>query len=168
MTSEDGDEKFNLTFSAVQVITSPSDHYIDADWETILRAPLFIFEAIASANRTVDERERAALRTTLDRPPPGVFAAFVFSHVRRHFDAVAAARANDMRTPFAALADVETLLRSYPNQNEAEEFRRALLILAETVAQAAGGGLFGRGARLSDAEAAILAQLRTLFHVEAR
>src|SRR5688572_22358529 len=135
MSDDGGSSNFNLTFSSVRVVTSPSDHYLESDWQTILLAPLWVFVVIAEADDgKIDAKERAALAATLAHPPPGVFPAFVFSHVRKHFDALMAARATDPRTPALGLADVNTLLRGYPNPDEAEEFRRALLVVAREVA----------------------------------
>lgn len=166
MTDDDRKSEFDLTFSAVKVVTSPSDHYLEADWQTIAMAPLWVFELVAAADHNVDEKERAAFAAMLDRPPPGIFAAFVFAHVRRHRDTLVAARASDAREPLAAIADVETLLRNYPNPDEADEFRRALVTLATEVA-GASGGVLGLGAKISQDEGAMLERLRAVLRVNA-
>lgn len=162
--SDDESSPFNLTFSSVRVITNPNDHYLDLDWQTILLSPLWAFEAVAAADQHPDEKERAAFAATLKAPPPGVFAAFVFAEVRKNLGALAVARANDSRTPLAGMADVRTLLARYPNEAEALEYRRALLELARNVANASGGGLFGRN-RLNAAEAEAIGQLSKLLDV---
>jgi hypothetical protein len=165
MADEETKSDFNLTFSALRVVMSPSDHYLDADWRTILFAPLWVFEAVATADGPADEKQRAAFTRILDQPPAGVFPAFVFANVRRNQKALDATRAADPRSPLVGLADVETLLRGYPNPDEAVEFRRALVDVGRQVADASGGGWLGRGSKVTDAEAAVLAQLATIFHV---
>ncbi len=165
MSDDGGSSNFNLTFSSVRVVTSPSDHYLDGDWQTILLAPLWVFVAVGEADGAIDQKERAALTATLERPPPGVFPAFVFSHLRKQLDVLSAVRATDPRTPMLGLADVNTLLRGYPNPDEAEEFRRALLVLAREIAAASGSGVFGRRPAMSEREAAVIAQLRATLHV---
>jgi hypothetical protein len=165
MSDDGGSSNFNLTFSSVRVVTSPSDHYLEGDWQTILLAPLWVFVAVGQADGPIDQKQRAALAATLERPPPGVFPAFVFSHVRKQLDALSAARESDPRTPMLGLADVNTLLRGYPNPDEADEFRRALLVLAREIALASGGGMFGRGPKVSEREAAVIAQLRATLQV---
>ena len=164
---DDARSRLNLTFSSVRVVTSPSDHYLDTDWQTLLLAPVWTCEVVAAADKTIDEKERAAFLATLETPPPGVFAAFVFSHVRKHLAEVEAARAKDLRSPMVGIADAELLLGRYPNADEAHEFRLALIALAENVATASGGGLFGFGDKLSEAEANVIAQLRLTFHLPA-
>lgn len=154
-----------LTFSALKVITSPADHYLDADWATILMTPIWVFEAVASADKPTDEKERAALISTLEAPPTGTFSAFVFAAVRKRLDELVAALKVEARAPLAGIADAELLLAGYPKAEEAEEFRRALLVLAHKVGNASGGGLFGIGARLTYVEAAVIAKIATQLHI---
>lgn len=156
---------FKLTFSGLKVITSPADHYLDADWRTILMTPIWVFEAVASADKTTDEKERAALIATLEAPPTGTFSAFVFSAVRKRLDELLAALTIETRTPLAGIADAELLLAGYPKAEEADEFRRALLVLANNVGNASGGGLFGIGSKLTEVEAAVIAKIAALFHI---
>lgn len=164
--TDDEEEKsaFSVTFSGLQVITAPSDHYLDVDWNTILLAPLWVFEAVASSDGTIDDKERAAFMATLDRPPPGMFSAFVFAHVRRHMASLTEARSEDGRKPKAGIADVQVLLARYPDPAEADAFRRSLVDLARNVANASGGVL-GMGKKTSDDEAAVIKMICALLHI---
>lgn len=166
MTDDEDKSAFNVTFSTLQkVITVPSDHYLEVDWNTLLLAPVWVFEAVAMSDGAIDDKERAAFTSTLGRAPPEMFPAFVFAQLRRDFAKVTEERAYDGRAPFAGIADVNVLLERYPEPAEAEAFKAALVQLARNVAAASGGGVLGFGEKTSEREAAIIARIRTLLKV---
>jgi hypothetical protein len=162
MTDDGESSPFNLTFSGVRVITAPSDHFLEAEWQTMSLAPLWVFEAVAGVDDVVDDKERSAFMRALEHPPAGVLTAFVFSRVRREFEALGAARAKDPRAALRGIAEVATLLLGYPDGDDANAFRSALVDLALAVG-GASGGLLGLGHKLSDAEESVIAHVRALL-----
>jgi hypothetical protein len=163
MTDEDRRSALKLSFSGVTIETKPSDHYVDGDWRTILMAPLWIFETIAEADKKSDEKERAAFAQALSEPTTDTFTAFVFTQHREKQDELAKERVRDKRDASRGLGEVAALLHRYPKAEEADAFRTALLSLAERIAQASGGGLFGLGSKVSAQEAAAIERLRALL-----
>lgn len=158
---------FKVTFSALQVVQSPSDHFLDVDWQTILRAPLWTFELMTPGDKANDPKRRAAFNHGLANPPTGVFGAFVFPHVQKNLEPLWAARRADTRAPLVGLADAEILLSRYPKPDEAAGFRSSLVELAKAMAATASGGLFGLRKKLDAADVDALAKLCAVLHVTA-
>ena len=158
---------FKVTFSALQVVQSPSDHFLEADWQTILRAPLWTFELMAPGDKAADPKKRAAFAHALEHPPLGNFTAFVYPHVRANLESLWAARRADTRAPMLGLADAEILLSRYPKPEEAEAYRLSLVEIAKAMAATSSGGLFGFRKKLDAADADALEKLRTVLHVTA-
>jgi len=168
MTDDEGRKSaLRLTFSGVQFDTKPSDHYVDGDWRSIQFAPIWILEAIAGADKKVDEKERAAFQATLTAASESLLTQFVFAQFLEMQSSLETERSRDKRDAWRGLAEVEALLGRYPNVEQANVFRKTLVGLAEKIASASGGGLFGFGSKVSDAEADAIRRLQLLFRVQA-
>ncbi len=165
MTDDGRKSALRLTFSGVSIHSTPSDHYVDGDWRTIQFAPLWVFESVAASDKKVDEKERAAFVASLASPPTSPLTEYLFGEVGGKLAAIEAERAKDKREPARGLGEVEALLQRYPDVSDADLFRRALVSLGQKVASASGGGLFGLGSKVSDAEAEAIERLRKLFRV---
>ncbi|MFO0679404.1 MAG: hypothetical protein U0169_22955 [Polyangiaceae bacterium] len=168
MANDDGKAALKLTFSGVQLDVKPSDHYLDADWKTILFGVLWTFEAVAGADKKIDEKERAAFASFLAQDPPGKLAAYVFTAVRNDLAALTEARAADKRDAAHGLTDVDTLLRRYPHRDEARELKQAFLDLGARIAESSGGGLFGLGSKVSEEETNVMERMRKMFSLPPR
>lgn len=167
--SNDGEKSnpFKVTFSSLQVVQSPSDHFLDVDWQTILRAPLWTFELMTPGEKANDPKRRGAFNQMIASPPVGAFAAFVYPHVHKNLEPLWAARRADTRAPLVGLADAEILLSRYPKPEEAEGYRTSLVEIAKAIAATASTGLFGLRKKLDAADADALAKLRAVLRIAA-
>lgn len=166
--SDEKKNDFTVTFSALEkLIISPSDHYLEADWQAVTLAPLWVFDAVARADKKdPDDKERAAFAAAIKAIPHAFFTAFVYANLRKNVDALTAVQRSAAREPLQALGEIDTLLRNYPKQHEAEEYRRDLVALAQTIA-GASGGVLGLGSKVSDREAAVIGRIRAVLRVPA-
>jgi hypothetical protein len=132
--------------------------YTSTEWLTLQFAPLWVFSAVAAADRNIDKKEIEALAKELQEAilykEPLVRDVLVsvatdFSNIMSQYKA-------DSRNVTTGLQDVADLLDKKVTQQQAQNFKRAMLLIGRNVAEASGGGLFGRGKKMSDEETAAL------------
>lgn len=129
-------------------------------WQTLQFASLWTFTAVAGADGSVDEKEMRALAKELQE-------AMLFKEplVREVLMAVVAdlggclqAFRADKRDILKGLTEVADLLDAKAAPDEAQGFKRAMLLIGINVAKASGGSFFGLfGNKVSDKEKAALA-----------
>ena len=140
--------------------------YTEQEWRTLQFAPLWTFEAVAGADRNIDEEETAELVRQLQRA-----TAFRSELVRD----VCAPLADDWETMLdrcraddrgidGGLAEVADLLDSKVSVTDAILFKEAMLGLGLAVANASGG-LFGLGSKVSAVEKKALKRVADALRV---
>ncbi len=118
-------------------------------WRTLQFAPFWVFTAVASADGKIDEKETAALAKELSE-----WGLFKEPLVREVLSSINSALADvmdhyraDSRDIMVGLKDVADVLDSKVTQEQAKNFKSALLLIGRDVAQASGGGILGLGTK---------------------
>ena len=144
------------------------ESYTVEEWRTLQFAPLWVFAAVAGADRKIDEKEAGALAKELSE-----WARFKEPLVQEVLLSVVNDIANvtpqyhtDSRDVMAGLQDVADLLDRKATQEQVKNFKGAMLPIGQNIAQASGGGVFGIGDKVSSEEktalALIMMALRTI------
>ena len=135
------------------------ESYTMEEWRTLQFAPIWVFTAVASADRKIDEKEAGALAKELSE-----WAQFkeplvqeVLLSVVNDVANVMAQYHTDSRGVMAGLKDVADLLDRKATQEQAKKFKGAMLLIGNNIAQASGGGIFGTGDKISTEEKSALA-----------
>lgn len=127
------------------------------EWTTLQFSPLWMFTLVAGADERIDEKEFRALvkelaEAMLYREP---LVQRVFLSVATDLLAVMQAYKDDPRDVLQGLKDTARVLSRRVSPEQANNFKKALLLVGQKVAEASGGGLFG-GEKVSDQEKAAL------------
>jgi chorismate synthase len=135
------------------------ESYTVEEWRTLQFAPLWVFTAVAGADRNIDQKEAGALAKELSE-----WAQFKEPLVQEVLLSVARDLANvmtqyrtDSRDVMAGLKDVADLLDRKAMQEQVKNFKGALLLIGRNIAQASGGGPLGLGDKVSAEEKTALA-----------
>jgi hypothetical protein len=133
--------------------------YTVDEWHTLQFAPLWVCTAVAGADGTVDKKEIGAVSKELSewaqfKEP---LAQEVLLSVGQDLENVMAQYQADSRNVLTGLKDVADLLDQKATQEQAKNFKGALLHIGRNIAQASGGGLFGMGDKISAEEKTALA-----------
>jgi hypothetical protein len=128
------------------------------EWRTLQFAPLWTFTAVAGADREIDDKEMAALAKELAEAPlyKDPLVREVLSTIVNNLAQIMREYAADSRDVLGGLGEVADLLDRKVAAEEAQSFKRAMLFIGHNIAEASGGGLFGRGEKTSDEEKAAL------------
>ncbi|HEY4688703.1 MAG TPA: hypothetical protein VIK33_05280 [Anaerolineae bacterium] len=128
------------------------------EWRTLQFAPLWVFTAVAGADRSVDEKEVAALAKEI-----ADWALYKEPLVQEILLSVALDLSNmmaqyraDSRNVMTGLSNVADVLDRKATVDQAKNFKGAMVLLGRNIAQASGGGLFGAGDKMSGDEKAAL------------
>jgi hypothetical protein len=135
-------------------------YHVD-EWRTLQFAPLWVFGAVAGADGKVDEKELEALLKEISQWPlfkePLVQETLLtlsqdFMNLMAHYKA-------DSRNVLTGLKDVADLLDRKATQEQAKNFKGAMLLIGRNTAQASGGGFLGTGDKISSEEKGALAMV---------
>ncbi|MCI0437291.1 MAG: hypothetical protein L0271_27195 [Gemmatimonadetes bacterium] len=120
--------------------------YTPAEWETLQFGPLWVFTTVASADKNIDAKELEALAKEIQEAP-----LYKDPLVRELLMSVGADLSNlmtryqaDSRNVMVGLQDVAALLKRKASAENADNFKKSLLLIGGNVAKASGGGLFKR------------------------
>jgi hypothetical protein len=121
---------------------SSKDSYTSKEWQTLQFAPLWVFTAVAAADQKIDEKEVEALTKEIKDAPLYkeplvreilISLAFDLVNVMEQYK-------RDSRDVMSGLRDVASVLDKKATPEEANHFKRALLLIGGNVAKASGGG----------------------------
>jgi len=129
------------------------DGFTSDEWQLLQFAPLWVFGAVAAIDNNIDDKEKTALAKALMESAlfKNDLAREVLSSLAVGIAKVMPAWAADSRTAIDGLAEVADLLDAKA-KNDAEGFKRSLLLIGRNIAEASGGGIFGLGSKTSDDE----------------
>lgn len=122
------------------------DAFTSTEWQTLQFAPLWVFSAVAGADRTIDQKEVEALSTEIMDAPrfKEPLVREVLMSVAIDLVNIMEAYKRDTRDLMSGLRDVGNLLdRKVPKQ-QGEAFKRAMIFIGSNVAKASGGGILQR------------------------
>ena len=132
--------------------------FTSTEWLTLQFAPLWIFSAVAAADRNIDKKEIEALAKELQEAilykEPLVRDVLV--SVATDFSNIMSQYKTDPRNVTTGLQDVADLLDKKVTPQQAQNFKKAMLLIGRNVAEASGGGLLGMGKKMSDEETSAL------------
>ena len=126
------------------------------DWRELELAPLWILAAVAGADGSIDQDEKASHLEAISRftGHADELVSRVFGAVARDFESVWLRYLADHRSASQGIAAVGNLLAGLPNPAATLPFKEALLELGGAVADASGGKLLlGRRRSRSEREA---------------
>ena len=144
--------------SSARVVVGKEYYFEDEEWEALKTVPLVTFFYVAGIDRHLDENERKAMCAALSS------AQLFDSPLLRETCGRIARRLDEteLKKPTEKLGpeDVENVMsracrvldKCVPDE-EADAFRKGVIDLANLVAEASGGGLFGGPVRTSELEA---------------
>jgi len=139
--------------------------FTDEEWRTLLFAPLWVFCSVAEVDEDIDEREIAALAMEVedaylyDEP----LVQEVFAVLQEDDQTLLDFKA-DEREEDDGLAEVAELLdRKVPGE-QADAFKKAMLFIARSVAEASGESSFSAD-RVSGGEELSLFRIADLLGV---
>lgn len=133
--------------------------FMSEEWRTLQFAPLWIFSLVAGADGSIDKKEIAALAKELQEAVlfKEPLARDVLLSVATNFADVMSQYQADSRNAVTGLRDVADLLDKKASSQQADNFKKAVLLIGRNVAEASGGGLLGLGKKMSDQETSALA-----------
>jgi hypothetical protein len=159
---------------------SQRKYYSDAEWETLLRAPLYAGNAVMAAGRTSLlqlVKEEKALLTALTDDAPGALVGELIIEFRglpkdeQLRAEIPADLTKVQQFAFDKCREAVVLVEQKASPEDARAYKRWILHIARVVATASGeGSLLRRGKaskepRVSHHEAAVLAELTTLLNL---
>ena len=138
------------------------------EWRTLQFTPLWTFHAVAGADQKVDKKEQMALSKELAE---GILynnelAKEVLMSLVSELDHVLLAYSADNRDVMRGFSDAADLLDQKVSSDMANGFKHSMLLLGTNIAEASGGGFFGRGDKVSDEERAALAIVAVALRTE--
>jgi len=137
----------------------------EREWLTLLFAPLWAFRAVAGIDHNIDPKEAKALDAALKRASEfkAELVREVLTALGKNLEGYFQRCMEDKRRVYEGLQEVSRLLAQKVRPDEAGRFKKALVLIAESVAHASGGGFLGFGKKVSKDEEMALAMIaRTL------
>jgi len=135
------------------------ESYTSSEWHTLQFGPLWVFAAVAGADKKIDDKEAGALAKELaewaqfNEP----LAQEVLLSVGNDLSNIMSLFNADTRDVMAGFRDVADLLDRKATPQQSKGFKGALLLIGRNIAQASGGGMFGTGDKMSNEEKNALA-----------
>jgi hypothetical protein len=160
---------------------SQRKYYSDAEWEILLRAPLYAGNAVMAAGRTsllqLVKEEKALLAAMIQDASGALVGELIIEFRSLSKDdqkraEIPADLAKVQEFAFAKCREAVALVEHKASPEEARAYKRWILSIARIVAAASGeGSLLRRGkatsqTRVSHHEAAVLAELTTLLNLQ--
>jgi hypothetical protein len=137
---------------------SNRDSYTATDWQTLQFAPLWVFTAVAAADKQVDKKEVEALATSIASAPffKEPLVNEVLTSVAVGFSTIFDDYNKDKRDVLQGLRDVASVLARNATSDQSANFKRAMLMIGTDVAKASGGTLFHRDPVSNEEKAALV------------
>ncbi len=134
-------------------------------WLSLQFAPLWVFLAVAGADGAIDKRELKALLLELDeallyRDP---LTNEILSSLRADFENFMFRFGEDTRDVRSSLIQVANILDKAVTATEAQNFKKALLLIGQKVADASGTGAWGVHRQINEVEKEVLDQIATVL-----
>jgi hypothetical protein len=125
-----------------------------SEWRTLQFAPLWVFTAVAGADKKIDDKEMAAMSKELSEALlfKDLLAREVIVSVATDFENIMRLYNADSRDVLEGLKDTADILDRKADQDRIRGFKGALLLIARNIAEASGGGMFGMGEKVSKEE----------------
>jgi hypothetical protein len=138
--------------------------FTDAEWRTVLFAPLWAFTVVAGADKKVDPKEAAALFKELSEASlyKDLFAREVLGALASDVATIMAAYAADRRTVVDGLREAAQLLDAKMPGGGGDGLKAAILLVCVNTAKAAGPII---GAKVSKEERGAIALVATLLRI---
>lgn len=139
-------------------------NFTDAEWRTVLFAPLWAFTAVAGADKKVDPKEAAALLKELSEAAlyKDAFAREVLQSIAADVTTIMPAYAADRRTVVDGLREAAQILDVKMPGGGADGLKAAILLVCVNTAQAAGPII---GGKVSKEERSAMALVATLLRI---
>jgi hypothetical protein len=139
-------------------------NFTDAEWQTVLFAPLWAFHAVAGADRKVDPKEGAALAKELTEAAlyKDDFAREVLGALASGIATIMPAYAADRRSVVEGLREAAQILDAKMTAGGADGLKKAIFLVCLSTARAAGP-IFG--GKVSKEERATIALVATILHI---
>ncbi len=137
---------------------SNRDSYTATDWQTLQFAPLWMFTAVAAADKQVDKKEMEALATSIASAPlfKEPLVSEVLTSVAVGFSSILDDYNKDKRDVLQGLRDVASVLATNATADQSANFKRAMLMVGTDVAKASGTTLFHRDPVSNEEKAALV------------
>ncbi len=127
--------------------------YTADEWQTLQFSPIWVFNAVASSNKKVTDKEvKALLKEIADAPLyKQPLVREVLMSIALDFARIMDEYKYDSRDVASGLKETSLVLSQKATPNEAVDFKKALMLIGGNIARASGGGLFRKDA-MSKAE----------------
>jgi len=134
------------------------EQFSPAEWSTLRQSPVLVYLASAVADGRVDRKEVASFRDLLDSPDKieSELMRALIADIGDELPALIASVQAAQGDFLLELSRVATLVESKLSADDAKQFKRSLLYVGKTVAEASGGFL-GLGDKVGHEEKATLA-----------
>ncbi len=134
------------------------DTFTTEEWRTLQFAPLWMFTVVAGIDRDIDAKEMTGLAKELSEavlykePLVKEVLLSVAGDLANVFPAYQA----DSRDVLGGLSNAADILERKATSEQAEGFKRAMLLLGKNIAEASGGSFFRREKIGKEEQAALL------------
>src|SRR5450759_1481160 len=139
-------------------------NFTDAEWQTVLFAPLWAFSMVAGADRKIEPKEMAALLKELSEAAlyKDEFAREVLATLASDHATIMPAYAADRRTVVDGLREAAQILDAKMPGGGADGLKNAILLVCISTAKAAGP-MFGD--KVSKEEKAAIVLVATMLRI---
>lgn len=134
------------------------DTFTTEEWRTLQFAPLWMFTVVAGIDRDIDAREMTGLAKELSEAVlyKEPLVKEVLLSVAGDMATVFPAYQADSRDVLRGLSNAADLLERKATSEQAEGFKRAMLLLGKNIAEASGRSFFRREKISKEEQAALL------------
>lgn len=135
------------------------ESYTTSEWRTLQFCPLWVFAAVAGADKKIDDKEAGALAKELSEWAQfnEPLAQEVLLSLGTDLSNMMPLFNQDARDVMAGFRDVADLLDRKATAQQSKGFKGAMLLIGRNIAQSSGGGMFGTGDKMSTDEKNALA-----------
>ena len=173
--SGDRDENINSFFEGIEVHEQANkvwkEHYIDSsdsapnksdlsnqfssdEWNLIVQAPYLVFLTVAAADGKIDEKEIKGLAEVLTKAKkqPGLLIQKILEDSAADAQSIINSIIHSGQNTIDTLQKIQQAVDAKLSNEDATVFKVSLMLIAQQIAEASGGGLFGFGKKISKAK----------------
>jgi len=140
------------------------EFFTSQEWQTLEFAPLWVFTAVAGADN-INNKETQALTKELHeaylyKEP---LVRDILKSVADNFNKLMPIFQQDKREIYTGLKEAAKILAIKVTSEQALNFKKDMLLIAQVVAKASGGSIFGLGDKISKQEEEAMQNIREAF-----
>ncbi|MBN2088102.1 hypothetical protein JW964_00735 [candidate division KSB1 bacterium] len=138
------------------------------EWQVIISVPVWIFQAVAGADQEIDKKELKAFLKELQEADyyKEPLVREILASITTNFPFALESQTRDAEQILQDLERVHKVLHRRVTPEQADNFKKDMLLIAQQIAQASSSGLFGLRARISPEEETVIDDIIKALHIE--